>query len=276
MMKQRISILGCGWLGLPLAKVLVAKGCLVLGSTTKADKIALLEANGIQPFLIELNPAISGKNIAEFLDTDVLFINIPPKITLNGLDFNIKQLESLLGAIQKPPQKVVFISSTSVYSDLNREVFENDASPKAHPVLMQAEAMLQQHFDGRCVVLRPAGLMGPDRYPAKYFAGKKGLTIGDIPVNYVHQHDVAAICAQVILSQNIPNGVFNVVAPEHPKRRDVYHKNCLDFGLEAPEFVDAAPQDFKIVNGQKIIQTLDYQFKFPNPLTFDYGQNDKN
>ena len=53
-MKQ-ISILGCGWLGFPLAKSLLQKGYMVSGSTTSVEKISVLENAGITPFLIELS-----------------------------------------------------------------------------------------------------------------------------------------------------------------------------------------------------------------------------
>ena len=53
-MKQ-ISILGCGWLGMPLAKSLLEKGFSVKGSTTSLEKISAIQSNGIQPFQIELS-----------------------------------------------------------------------------------------------------------------------------------------------------------------------------------------------------------------------------
>jgi len=48
----QISILGYGWLGLPLAKVLLENGFSVKGSTTSVEKISVLENSGIQPYLI--------------------------------------------------------------------------------------------------------------------------------------------------------------------------------------------------------------------------------
>ena len=55
---MRISILGCGWLGLPLGKYLLQKGHLIKGSTTDKDKMETLKASGIQPFLLVLGPMI--------------------------------------------------------------------------------------------------------------------------------------------------------------------------------------------------------------------------
>ena len=53
-MKQ-ISILGCGWLGLPLAKSLLEKGFSINGSTTSFEKISILDKAGITPFIVSLS-----------------------------------------------------------------------------------------------------------------------------------------------------------------------------------------------------------------------------
>gem|GEM_PF-4555050 len=51
--KPTISIIGCGWLGLPLAEFLVQKGYLIKGSTTREEKLDQLKSKGIQPFLFK-------------------------------------------------------------------------------------------------------------------------------------------------------------------------------------------------------------------------------
>ena len=51
----QISILGCGWLGLPLAKALLENSFLVNGSTTSIEKLSVLENSGIQGFQIWFN-----------------------------------------------------------------------------------------------------------------------------------------------------------------------------------------------------------------------------
>ena len=67
-MMTQISILGCGWLGFPLAKALVSKGFSVKGSTTSDEKIAVLKNAGIEPFLIALSENKTSGKLTEFLD----------------------------------------------------------------------------------------------------------------------------------------------------------------------------------------------------------------
>ena len=77
----KISILGCGWLGFPLAKALLSKGLSVKGSTTSSEKLATLEKAGITPFLITLSENKTTGNVTDFLEnSEILIIDIPPKL----------------------------------------------------------------------------------------------------------------------------------------------------------------------------------------------------
>lgn len=265
-----ISILGCGWLGLPLAKRLTENGFTVKGSTTSLDKISDLEKAGIQPFFMRLEPELMGENTDDFFKADLLFINIPPGLRVNSPDHYFQQLASLTKAVNASPiQKIIFISTTSVYSELNREVIEIDADQE-HP-LYKAEQFISQNAKNKQItVLRCGGLMGYERIPAKYFAGKKGLTTGNIRVNYVHRDDVIGI-VEMIINEEIYDETFNVVAPEHPTRKEVYEKACREYNYEMPEFVTPKePHDFKIISPKKLLNFTDYKFKYANPLDFYY------
>ena len=54
-MTKNIGILGCGWLGLPLAKKLIEKGYSVNGTTTSSNKLKVLQNAGINPFTVRLS-----------------------------------------------------------------------------------------------------------------------------------------------------------------------------------------------------------------------------
>ena len=95
-MKQ-ISILGCGWLGLPLAKSLLEKRFSVKGSTTSFEKISALESNGIQPFQIELSETEIKGEIDSFLaNSEILIIDIPPKLRGVSSENFVKKIENYL------------------------------------------------------------------------------------------------------------------------------------------------------------------------------------
>lgn len=269
---QTVSILGCGWLGLPLANQLIQAGYTVKGSTTTPEKLPVLQQAGIDARLLQLTPEPVGE-LAALLDTDVLIVDIPPRAGKFGDDFHPAQIHHLAQAVGQSPVKwVIYISSTSVYPELNREVTETDVvlpDESAAPALVTAEqTWLTMAGDRMVTVLRCGGLMGYERIPGKYVAGKT-VTTGDVPVNYIHRDDTVGIIG-TLLRQPL-TGTFNVVAPLHPTRREVYEKSCTDLHFTLPFFAESADAvSFKVVSSQKLTNKLQYTYQYANPLNFFY------
>ena len=190
-----------------------------------------------------------------------------------GDDFHPKQIEHLTEVIRQSPVKhVIYVSSTSVYPEINRVVVEEDVtSPEqsAAPALVRAEETVQTLAPERAVtILRCGGLMGYDRIPGKYVAGRT-VDSGAVPVNYLHRDDAIGILLLLIGEQI--TGIFNAVAPQHPTREAIYRKSCADFGYELPLFIPPTePVSYKIVSPDKLIQQTQYHFQYPDPLAFPY------
>ena len=55
MSQNKIGIIGCGWLGLPLAKEFISNNYKVKGSTTTKEKLEILKTEGIEAYLIDLS-----------------------------------------------------------------------------------------------------------------------------------------------------------------------------------------------------------------------------
>jgi predicted dinucleotide-binding enzyme len=92
-----ISILGCGWYGLALAKALLADGVAVKGSTTSPQKLALLADAGIVPFLLDLSENLPLNT--DFFNCDVLVISIPPKARSGAGAEYVPKLQRVIDAI---------------------------------------------------------------------------------------------------------------------------------------------------------------------------------
>jgi nucleoside-diphosphate-sugar epimerase len=273
---ETVSILGCGWLGMALAKDLIEKGYKVKGSTTHPEKTAEMKKAGIIPFEIRLLPEPEGDHLHEFLDSDLLIIAIPPG-TKSGMadSYHPTQIKYLIDDIKKSTvNKIIYISSTSVYPTNNQETFETaplnpqDATNKS--VLLAEEVLLKNKIF-QTTVLRCGGLMGYDRVPGKYFAGEKNLKTAKVPVNYIHRDDVVLIIEEII-KQGKWGEIYNVVAPKHPTRKEVYTANARIFGFEIPTFDESESMPFKTINSSKLMMDLNYRFKYPNPLEFDYSK----
>jgi len=264
-----ISILGCGWLGLPLAKKLKQIGFKVKGTTTTPDKLKVLAGAGIVPYQIYL-AAATPESLADFLKTDLLIISFPPKIRAGKGDEYIAQINILQQAIRQSSVKcILFISSTSVYPDLNTTITEatDISSTLSQNYLLQAEAAIQS-TQVPTTILRFAGLVGPNRHPGRFFAGKEHVANPQGPVNLIYLEDCVQIIIE-ILKQDKWGQVYNACANEHPTRQAFYTSATAALDLPLPHFVPPNPADtFKIISNKKLKKDLQYRFIYPNPMFF--------
>jgi nucleoside-diphosphate-sugar epimerase len=233
----------------------------------------VLGQQGISPYLIDLAAADLDKQVlGDFLQSDVLILNIPPKLRSDGGESYLRQMHLLLRALHESPvSRILFVSSTSVYPDLNRVVYEEDVvyTEERDPgnTLLLAEKLLQDSEDWVCTIVRFGGLVGGSRQPGRFMAGKQNLPNGDAPVNLIHLDDCLNIL-QRIVEQEKWGQVYNACADEHPSRKDFYRAASLAIGLEPPVFADMEETSFKLINSQKVKDELAYVFTHPDPLAF--------
>jgi nucleoside-diphosphate-sugar epimerase len=264
-----ISILGCGWMGLPLAEHLLKEGFAVKGSVSHSEKIERLKQKGILPWQIQISDTeITGENLSGFLASEILVINFPPARREDIVEYHTGQMTQLINAINKSAVKyVLFISSTSVYPELNRTITEADTfepTKGSGKALIAVEHLLSSQTGFKTTILRFAGLIGYDRQPGRFLSGKKNIENGDGPINVIHQDDCILLISKII-QQSVWGEFFNACADIHPTRKAFYTLAAEKIGLPLPEFIDGKT-NFKIVNSDKIKSRLGYSFKYPNPL----------
>ncbi|MGO4817253.1 NAD-dependent epimerase/dehydratase family protein [Flavobacterium sp. W22_SRS_FP1] len=262
-MKQ-ISILGCGWLGLPLAKALVQNGFSIHGSTTSTEKLTTLKKLKIQPFLIALESNKVVGAIEDFLqESKILIIDIPPKLRGNHKEDFIGKIQLLVPYIEKSNIKnVLFISSTSVYGDRNDKVTEEtDLNPDSESgkQLAIVEKLLQTNTSFKTTVLRFGGLIGEDRHPVCFLAGRKNLENPEAPINLIHQDDCISIILK-ILETKTWGDTFNAATPFHPSRSVYYTQKAIELNLAPPTFNYDNPSVGKTILSDKLKRVLSYTF----------------
>ncbi len=264
-----VSILGCGWLGVALAGHLLRKGFSLKGSVTSAEKLGSLRNLGIQAYQIVLNETNFELSSEVFFDCDVLIISIPPRRIQAIEHIFPAQIGHLIPLIRKSGiQKVLFISSTSVYPDLGQIAIETDVSlpdKESGNALLTAENLLKSESDFKTTILRFGGLIGENRNPAR-FLQKTSKALANIPVNLIHQEDCIRIISEII-EQELWGETLNACCPEHPLKKDFYGKASQISGLPEPLMSDEKAS-FKLVDSNKLIRLLNYQFRYPNPMDF--------
>ena len=244
---KRVSVLGCGWLGKPLSISLLDEGYSVKGSTTTEEKLELLEMNNITPYIVNIS---EFEEFDSFLSSDILIISITSK-DVDGFQNLISQIES------SDVQKVIFISSTSVYGRLNKVMTEEDVVLKTP--LTEIEDLFRHNNFFETTIIRFAGLFGDERHPSNWFKNGRKIPQPKGFVNMIHKEDCIEII-HTIIDQNCWGQTFNACSNHHPTRREFYTIAKLSNDFEVPEFEDNDVYEWKIISSKKLQDMLDYTF----------------
>jgi nucleoside-diphosphate-sugar epimerase len=245
-MQKEIVVAGAGWLGSPLALALKMNHNHVTVLSRSDEQSAFFNAQHISLIKLDYLDIEHSKINSE--PNKILIICIPPVPDYSSI---IKGLITTLA-----PSYIIFSSATSVYSQTTGEVTE-ESSLGGNPVLEEAEAVIINSGIPYCI-LRYGGLINEHRNPATHFSGKFNIPNGGAPVNLIHRKDIIELIAQVI--EKNATGVFNVVYPNHPTRKEYYEKQCIQRGLLACGFTEDGTG--KIVNGSKISTLLNRPYRF--------------
>lgn len=269
---KKIAIVGLGWLGMPLALSLQARGYAVLGSKTTPDGVEAATLCGIESYLLRLEPQLvcDSEHQTRLFDVDGLVVTLPARRSGDGDDFYAQAVQQVVDtALAQGVPRIIFTSSTSVYGDAEDRVTETTPlRPVTHSgrVLTMLESWLHALPGTEVDIVRLAGLVGPGRHPGRFMAGKTGLANGQSGVNLVHLDDVIEA---IILLLETPHGghIYNICAPQHPARAEFYPQMAKRLGVAPPTF--SQPQEKqggKLVDGTLICRELGMVYQYPDPL----------
>ncbi len=220
-MKEKITIIGGGWLGVQLAEALYDDGYTIAISSRDPKKRLFFENNKWKSLSISFSD--TSVNVNPLVETNVLIVGLPP----TGFTNYPLMISSLLSAFSTTI-RVIFLSSTGVYANSSGRVSEESALIQEHPLAVAENIILQT---SNWCILRLGGLIGPKRHPIHSLIKKVApLNDGDSPVNLVHSHDVIQ-AIKMIVNQKVNEKIFTICNPEHPSRHDYY-------GLAARYFYD--------------------------------------
>ncbi len=267
-MSKNIGVLGCGWLGLPLAEYLLKSGHRVSGSSTSKSKISMLNSKKITPYLLKVSKDGIDGDLGFFDELDLIIIAIPPRLKSNPkkrFDLMIKQCKKV--CIDHNIREVIFISSTSVYGNLSGVLTEeSQLLPESisGKQLVSCENLLVNTPEFSTTILRMGGLIGADRHPIFQLSKKTFVDNPNGRVNLIHLTD----CIQIInslINRKIVNNVYNCVTPYHPSRNKYYNQIADQLGCKRAVFKGINTIN-RQVSSDKFIRDFAYQFKVKNLL----------
>lgn len=272
-----VLILGLGWLGKPLALRLLAEGHSVSGTVSSPDKCQQMTDLGIacQPWL--LGEPLPGK-----LDIpETVALTIPPGATRNdddGAQYARGLAQVAKELAQAGARNLLYTSSTSVYGD--QEGWLDEEAPllggrRSADKVVAAEMALRSERSLGLTVLRLAGLVGGNRHPGRWFAGKENVAGAGEPINLVHRTDVERVVQQVIL-QGAWGYTFNVCPDGHPSKGEYYPEMARRLGLQAPTFQQGGNHLQRRIQNKHLKQTLHFTFQYNDPFEFDFPEEKTN
>ena len=265
-MKERIGVLGCGWLGLGLAQSYVADDFVVHGSRQSKKDADYLQNYGIHGFAVQISENHISGNLSEFLfGVSRLFLTFPPGIRKNPKRDFVAVIHQLLPHILKSKVKeVVFTSSTGVYGAQQGLVTPNTVpqpQTESGRQLLEVESILQSQDGFSTLIVRLGGLLGGDRHPVKQLAKLPVVDNPQAPINLIHKADAIGLL-RYLTDQAPWQSIYNGVAQWHPTKQDFYEQAAKEMQLPLPKFADEPGNTNKIVTDPQV-ESLGYAFFEP-------------
>jgi nucleoside-diphosphate-sugar epimerase len=235
---MRVCILGCGYVGLELARQLTPDH-EVVGVRRSEGGLEAVEATGATAVRADVTDPDS---LAEVPDADALVFaassggrgaDAARRVYVEGLRTAVEAF----GRREDAPDRLVYTSSTGVYGDHDGDWVDEttplDPTTDKTRVLAEAERVAREEAAEYGIagqVARLAGLYGPDRYRLeRYLEGP--VTAGYL--NMVHRDDAAG--AVRFLLERPPTEEVALVVDDEPVDKHVFADWLADeCGVERP------------------------------------------
>jgi nucleoside-diphosphate-sugar epimerase len=278
--KLRGLIIGCGYLGRRVAGLWNDRGIEVHALTRSDEKASSLIAEGFHPIIGDWYRAETIPPLENF-DRVLIAVSHAPVPSIPSEDTHARGLNCLIDKLTTDPQSIAYLSTTGVYAPCNDGRWIDESSP-VEPMrpgsiaALAAERWLSSHLaNTRKIILRAAGIYGPERVP-NLESLRKGLPIQVDPsswLNLIHVDDLAEICYLAFENPNV-SGVFNVADGNSVLRRDYYDFICRTIGSPVPSFeireVGSGESNrrrgegSKRISNQRLVESLDFRLRYPD------------
>ncbi len=291
---KRLVVFGAGYVGAEVARQAVARGLRVTALTRNAGKARVLAAAGIETVVADLAEDGWHSQVGGGAD----FVLNSVSSGGGGLDgcrrSYVGGMQSVLawaeyGGLRGSPARerdvgaarmpssgtLIYTGSTSVYPQDGGAVVSEAMAVGGNEradLLVAAETLVAR-WTGRWLVLRLAGIYGPQRHHLldQLRSGATELAgCGDHRLNLIHRDDIcAAIWAGFSAPPAVAGDIFNVADNGAATKAEVVTWLAAQLGVPAPRFTGtvasgrrAATPD-RVIASEKIRRTLGWRPALP-------------
>jgi nucleoside-diphosphate-sugar epimerase len=270
-------VFGCGYLGGRVARRWVKRGECVYAVTRSERRAEELLTLGIQPIVFDIT---SPSERIEFptVSTVLFSVGYDRSSGESIRDVYVGGLRRALSALDSNVSKFIYISSTGVYGQIDGD-WVDESSPcqptrEGGKACLEAENILGEFkIANRSVILRLAGIYGPERLPRlqDLKADRPLACPAEGWLNLVHVDD--AVEAVLEVERLVQPPAVYLVADGHPvSRREFYREVARTLQLPEPQFTDP-PADAhasqrasadKRISNRRLVADLQVKLRYPS------------
>ncbi len=270
-------VIGCGFLGLPLALRWQNQGDSVFATTRNEQRSLEFSDIGLHPLILDTTDPVSLEQLQQqSFDTVVVAVGMDRSRYDSVHHVYVGGLENVLKNLSEDIGQLIYVSSTGVYGDFGGE-WVDESSPTdpqrdGGKACLEAEQLLQSsRFSDRATVLRMSGLYGNERVPTKSAVESKQWNKLSATgyLNLIHVDDaVSAVC--IAADQNLVDETF-LVSDSNPTLRREYYQFLADkFELGPIPWANVAPDpnsrgsSSKRISNRKFLEQTGLELKHPD------------
>ena len=255
--KPRILIIGCGDIGLRVAKQL-CRNYRVFALTSQQSRFSELRGLGITPILGDLDKPETLWRLSGLAET---VIHLAPPQNIGHRDSRTRNLIRILAQGPASLSRLIYVSTTGVYGDHKggrvSEITPVNPQSERAKRRVDAERVLRLWGPAHGVavtILRVPGIYAANRLPVERLQARTPALISDEDAysNHIQSDDLARlVCAAVYHGK--PQRVINACDGGETKMGDYFDEVADAFGLERPARMPAAEL-------QKIVSPMLWSF----------------
>jgi nucleoside-diphosphate-sugar epimerase len=231
---MRKLIIGCGYLGERVAQKWLDDGCEIYALTRSKERAASLAGSGLNPVVGDVLDCDSLKALPH-VETILYAVGFDRASGRSKRMVYVDGLRNVLRAVRGKCQRLVYVSSISVYGQNSGELVDESSAVSPYEengcICRDAEAVVWDQFRsakpdteaGEAIVLRLAGIYGPGRLLARADQLRRGDLLSGNPdawLNLIHVED--AVQAALAAEERGQSGETYLVCDDRPLRRREY------------------------------------------------------
>ena len=247
--RTKTLIVGTGYLGERVARLLVERGDRVYGTTRSLGRAIELSRMGIEAVIADVTVADSLARLPE-VDRVLYCVGFDRSKGLPIRAVYVDGLRHALGHLVDRVGKLVYASSTGVFGQDDGDWVDEDSptEPRSESgrAVLEAEEAIGSYELLPSTILRYSGLYGPGRIMRREGLLKGEPVVGDPEkyLNLIHIDDAAKV-AVAALDATDPGAIYLASDDRPAPRREFYDLAAQALGVPAPRFEAPSPDSPK-------------------------------